>query len=184
MRQVLALLCAVPLIAAATGGAPAVSTQGDVTDRIVNDPRPESFRPYGLRLPPQVRKDKTVQFGKALRMPIDSAAPPDFRIGVVLPVLKPIKAGDRIVIAFWARAHETEGGAPGKIARVQFELAKPPHRAIFAQPVVVGSEWKLHQVAGVADGDYAPQQLNAAMHLAAAKQVLDIGPVFVMRYPK
>lgn len=182
MRYFSTLILALSLAAAAHAATPPTPSAGDLTDRILNDPRPAAFRPYGLRLPPRVRNDKAVQFGKALRMPIDSAAPPDFRIGMTLPVLKPIKRGDKVVIAFWARAHETEGGAPGKIARVQLELATAPHRALFAQPVVVGSEWRMHQVAGVADGDYAPMALNAAMHLAAAKQVIDIGPVFVLRY--
>lgn len=166
----------------ATPPTPPALSKGDLNDRIVNDPRPVAFNPYGLRIPPRVRNDKSVQFGKALRMPIDSAAPPDFRIGVTLPVLKPIKRGDKVVIAFWARAHETEGGAPGKIARVQLEHSKLPHRALFAQPVVVGPEWRMHQISGVADADYGPMGLNAAMHLAAAKQVIDIGPVFVLRY--
>ena len=35
---------------------------------------------------------------------------------------------------------------------------------------------------GVADQDYGPRQLNAALHLDVAKQVLDLGPVFVLDY--
>lgn len=184
MRYFSALMMALSLAAAAPAATPPTSSAGDLTDRIVNDPRPVAFRAYGLRIPPRVRDDKSVQFGKALRVPVPRAEQQDWRVGVTLPVLKPIKSGDKVVIAFWARAHETEGGAPGKIARVQLELATPPHRALFAQPVVVGSQWRMHQVAGVADSDYAPMSLNAAMHLAAAKQVIDIGPVFILRYGK
>ena len=88
------------------------------------------------------------------------------------------------MIAFWARAHRTEGGAPGKIARVRIEESAPPDRELFAQSFDVGPAWKLHQLAGVADRDYAPGRIGVAMHVAAAKQTLDIGPVFVLRYAK
>jgi len=151
-----------------------------LADRIVNDPHVEALSPYGLNLPPAVRTDKGVQFGKAMRVQL--AGHTDFwRIGVTTPVLKPVKKGDQMVIAFWARAEKTEGGVPGKIGRVQLE-ATPVVRTIFEQSFDVGPEWKMYQFKGVADGDYAPRQLNAAMHLDAAKQVLDLGPVFVLDY--
>ena len=38
----------------------------------------------------------------------------------------------------------------------------------------------MYQFKGVADRDYKPRALNAAMHLDAAKQVLDLGPLFVV----
>jgi hypothetical protein len=168
--------CSFPPAAVPTAAAQAGST----ADRIVNDPRVSSLTPYGLNLPPQVRADKEVQFGKAMRVTLTGHA--DFwRIGVITPTLKPVKKGDRIVIAFWARAEKTQNGAPGKIGRVQLE-ATPVVRTIFEQPFEVGPEWKMYQLKGVADRDYGPGQLNAAMHLDSAKQVLDIGPVFVLDY--
>ncbi|WP_374944261.1 hypothetical protein [Sphingomonas sp.] len=169
----LCLLVALPIGGAAQG-------QASMADRIANDPRVDALNPYGLNLPPAIRADKDVQFGKAMRMPLAGHA--DFwRIGITTPVLKPVKKGDRIVIAFWARAVKTENGAPGRIGRVQLE-ATPVVRAIFEQPFDVAPEWKMYQVKGNADRDYAPRALNAALHLDAAKQVLDIGPVFVLDY--
>lgn len=57
-------------------------------------------------------------------------------------------------------------------------------RTIFEQAFDVGPEWKMYQLKGVADRDYEPGALNAAMHLDAAKQVLDLGPLFVFNYGK
>lgn len=168
-----ALCCAVPPAAA-------TAQQGTMADRLLNDPRVESLRPYGQRIPPEVRSDKEVQFGKALRVRLQGHR--DFgRIGVTTPTVKPVKKGDRIVIAFWARASGTENGAPGKIGRVQLE-ATPVIRAIFEGSFDIGPDWKMYQLKGVADQDYAPGALNAALHLDAAKQVLEIGPVFVFNY--
>jgi hypothetical protein len=159
--------------------APAAA-QDAMADRLVNDPRVEALQPYGQPIPPVVRSDKGVQFGKALRVRLKGDK--DFgRIGVITPLVKPVNQGDRIVIAFWARAVETEDGAPGKIGRVQLE-ATPVIRTIFERAFEVGPEWKMYQLRGVADRDYGPGALNAAMHLDVAKQVLDLGPLFVLDY--
>jgi len=166
-------LAAAPVAAAAQEGQSA-------SDRIVNDPRVPSLTAYGLNLPPQIRSDKAVQFGKAMR--IQLSGHPDFwRIGVITPTLKPVKKGDRVVIAFWARAVQTEGGAPGIIRRAQLE-ANTPVRTIFEKAFEIGPEWKMYQFSGTADQDYPAGKLNAALHLDGAKQVLEIGPMFVLDY--
>lgn len=170
----LTALAAAPPFAVAQQAAPALA------DRIVDDPRVEALNPYGLNMPPAIRADRTVQFGKAMRIPLSGHA--DFwRVGVTTPVLKPVRKGDQIVIAFWARAEKTEDGAPGKIGRVQLE-ATPVVRTIFEQSFEIAPDWKMYQLKDVADRDYAPRQLNAALHLDTARQVLDLGPVFVLDY--
>lgn len=194
MSSIMRLTCAAVLAgtgtaamsqgASAPAPAPAATPAPSLMERLVNDPRPEAASPYGFRVPPPVIRDKLVQFGKALRLGIPREVGDGGSMGLTLPVIKPIKAGDKLVIAFWARAQKTEGGAPGKIARVRLEESMPPHRELFAQPFIVGPEWKMQQLAGVADRDYAPGTIGVAMHLAAAKQTLEIGPVFVLRYAK
>lgn len=177
------LLLAAALVAsglAVTDRPVAAQDAGSVESRIINDPRVASLTPYGLNLPPAVRTDKQVQFGKALRIAV-SGHPDFWRVGVITPTLKPVKKGDRIVIAFWARAAETQNGAPGKIGRAQLE-ATPVVRTIFEKPFDVTPEWKMYQLTGTADQDYAAGGLNAALHLDVAKQVLDIGPVFILDY--
>lgn len=151
-----------------------------MAERLRNDPRVEALMPYGQPIPPELRTDRTVQFGKAMRFRLSGSR--DFaHIGAVSPTLKPVKKGDRVVIAFWARAVTTEDGAPGKIGRVQLE-ATPKIRTIFEKPFEIAPEWKMYQLSGTADADYAPRQLNAALHLDSAKQVLDIGPVYILDY--
>ncbi|MET0904586.1 MAG: hypothetical protein ABWY10_00820 [Tardiphaga sp.] len=149
-------------------------------DRIINDPRVPALMPYGLNMPPQIRADKAVQFGKAIRLSL--AGQREFwRIGIVTPTLKPVKKGDRVVVAFWAKAGGTKDGAPGRIGRVQLE-ATPVVRTIFEKAFDIAPEWTMYQLTGAADRDYPAGALNAALHLDSAKQVLDIGPVFILNY--
>ncbi|KQT35218.1 hypothetical protein ASG29_03660 [Sphingomonas sp. Leaf412] len=178
-----AILC-LPLLAVAPTSSVATAQGGaaplGAADRLVNDPRVDALRPYGLALPPAVRADKGVQFGKALRFKLSGHA--DFwRIGVTTPTTRAIRKGDRIVVAFWARATGTDMNLPGRIGRVQLEET-PVVRALVEKPFEIGPEWKMYQMSGRVDRDYAPGQLNAALHVDAAKQVLDIGPVFVLDY--
>lgn len=171
------------LCLAVIASAPSIATAQDapsMADRLLDDPRVEALRPYGVPIPPSPKTDKGVQFGKMLRFRLSGHS--DFwRTGVTTPILKPVRKGDRIVIAFWARATETENGAPGRIGRVQLE-ATPVIRTIFEKSFDIGPEWKMYQFSGIADRDYAPQQLNAAMHIDAARQTLDLGPLFVFDY--
>lgn len=160
---------------------PGQSGTPTMADRLVNDPRADALRPYGQPIPPEVRADKTVQFGKALRLQISSPTPDFGRIGATTPTLKPVKEGDRMVVAFWARAQRTQDGAPGKLCRVQLE-ATPVMRSIAGQPFDVTPEWTMYKLNGKADRAYPAGGLNAAFHLACAKQTIDIGPVFVLDY--
>lgn len=173
------LLAALSLLVVAPPAA--AQERESASDRIVNDPRVPALTAYGLNLPPRIRDDKAVQFAKAMR--IQLSGHPDFwRIGVITPTLKPIQKGDRVVIAFWARAEKAENGGPGVIRRAQLEATTPAIRTIFERAFEVGPEWKMYQLAGVADQDYAAGRLNAALHLDGAKQVLDIGPIFILDY--
>ena len=182
MRK-LALLGAVAIAAAPVFvvSAQERSAEAIMADRLLNDPRAEALRPYGQAIAPEVRSDKNVQFGRALRVQIGNGTPDFWRIGVVTPTLKPVKQGDRIVLAFWARAQRTEAAAPGRLCRVQLE-ATPVVRSIFEQPFDITPEWKMYKIVGQADRAYAAGGLNAAFHLACAKQTIDIGPVFILDY--
>lgn len=179
-RFLLALALSASSLAVADRPATAQAAAPSAADRIINDPRVPALVAYGLNLPPQVRNDKDVQFGKAMRIALSGH--PDFgRIGVITPTVKPVKKGDRIVIAFWARAVQTPAGQPGRIGRVQLE-ATPVVRTIFEKPFELVPEWKMYQFSGTTDMDYAPRALNAALHLDVQKQVLDLGPVFILNY--
>lgn len=180
MRLIYSAALCLTVLALPLAAVAAQDTAASLAERLLNDPRVEALQPYGQPILPVVRADKGVKFGKALRVRLKGDKE-FWRIGVVTPLLKPVKKGDLIVIAFWARASGTENGAPGRIGRVQLE-ATPVIRTIFEQGFDIGPEWKMYQLKGVADRDYAPRALNAAMHLDAAKQLLDLGPLFVLNY--
>jgi hypothetical protein len=177
-----ALALAVPLLA---GSSPASAQQGsgddDIFNKIISVPLPSGYRVDGMQGKPPVRSDKAVQGGKALRVDVPGKAPNPWAIAVSVPINKPVKAGDKLVLAMWARLEKGENGATtATLAHNAVQLAHAPYTALFAGPLEIGPEWKLQQIEGVSNANYAAGDLNVSIHLATAKQIVDIGPVFVL----
>lgn len=181
MKRLAVALVLVTALGASYGAAQEVAKSAGpaIEDQIANNPLPDGFSPYGAT--PKIIKDPKVQFGKAMRITVPTAKPAEpWSVGLNVPLTKPVKKGDKLVLAFWARAEKTEGGAPGKLANVQIQQAAAPFTGLFGKPFEVGPEWAMHQVSGVADADYAVGTLNAAVHFGGAAQVIDMGPVFIL----
>jgi hypothetical protein len=165
--------------ALACGWALPAAAQSDVEKQIINVPSPGSFTIYGLSEKPKLRKDAKVQGGQALRVAIPGKGANPYSIGLSAPISKPVKKGDKLVLAFWARFDQAEGSSV-TIANASVQLATAPYTAFFGKPVEIGPEWKLYSVEGTADRDYAPGEISIAMHLATGKQVIDLGPIFLL----
>ncbi|MCW3834635.1 hypothetical protein ACFQ1E_03790 [Sphingomonas canadensis] len=173
----LALAAALPAVAPAA----AQDAEAEAANRIINNSRPDSFQVFGLKQAPRAHKDPSVQEGRALRLALPGGGGDPWRIGINVPILAPVKAGDRIVIYFWARAEKLEDGkATARIAAAQLQLARDPYTPVFAGSAEATGEWKLFQVQGRADRDYAKGDLCVGFHLNTGAHTIDIGPVAAM----
>ena len=165
----------------AASPASAQDAADDLMSKIINVPAPSAYRVDGMKNKPTVRSDARVQGGKALRINVPGKAPNAWAIAVANPIQKPVKAGDNLVVAFWARLEKGEGGATTTVLPYNaVQLASAPYTGLFSAPVTIGPEWKLHEVKGKVDKDYAAGALNVGIHLATARQTVDLGPIFVL----
>ena len=182
MKGLVAAACLALLVPAGTAALHAAAAQeDDLLKKIVNVPAPEAWRIDGLRSKAPVRKDESVQGGKAVRIAIGGKGTNPWDISAANPIEKPVKAGDTLILAFWARLEKGEGGATSvTLPNNAVQLAKEPYTALFSGPVTIGPEWKMHEVKGKADKDYPAGTLNVSLHLATGKQTIDLGPVFVL----
>lgn len=158
-------------LAVAALAAPAAA-QGDLASKIVNTPSEVSI--YGGSV--KVLDDAAVQGGKFIRV-ASPAKPNAWDMGVTSTVKTAVKAGDRLVLAFFAKS---ANGAEITLPHNGLQLNAAPYTPIFSKPVTIGPAWKMHQVDGKADKDYGAGALGVAMHLSGAKQVVDLGPVVVL----
>jgi hypothetical protein len=177
LRIAIALGAAVPALFAVPGIAQdAQSGEDALAEKVVNNTNPASFQAYGFTPPPKVVGDKGVQGGKALRLPVTGSGNP-WSAGVNVPLIKPVKAGDKIVIAFYVRLSKAE--APTAKLAAQLQLSAAPYTAIFSKSFDATKEWQFLQLAGKADKDYPAGSVGAAFHLNTGNHVLDLGPVAV-----
>jgi hypothetical protein len=86
------------------------------------------------------------------------------------------------MINFYARAEEpAEGGS--KLA-VRIQLNSAPWTSVLETTAPITSEWKAYCAHRVATATLGEKKSTVSIHLATAKQVIDLGPVFVFDFGK
>lgn len=165
----------------------AVAVQADAQDAAailrfaVNTPG-ANYSAYGPTQSAKLVKDSKVQGGVAFRIEISAKGPDPFTSGATSPVSKPISKGDRVTVAFWARAPKLPEGRTTPIPFVGLQLANAPYTQFVTGSAEISREWKIYEVRGVADKNYAAGQVNVGLHLSAEKAIIDLGPIFVLDF--
>ena len=167
--------CALPQALPAQNGA------DDLLNKIINRPPVTAWRIDGISGKPKIITDPAVQYGKAVRIDVPGKGENPWSIAAANSIDKPVKAGDNLILAFWARLEKGENGATAATLPYNaIQMAGEPYTALFSGPATIGTNWKMVEIKGKADKAYAGGQLNVSIHLATAKQVVDLGPVFVL----
>jgi hypothetical protein len=167
------LMCSAAL--AAVVSSPAAAQSGGSP---INDPAPSSLTVYGAS--GTVVDDTKVAGGKALRIEVAAKGANSWDAGVSSPIKAAVKAGDALVLKFWARLESNENGSTSTLPWNAVSLASPPWTSVLGGPAEIGPEWKQFEVRGTADKDYPAGSLGAGFQLATAKQVVELGPVEVV----
>lgn len=98
------------------------------------------------------------------------------------PVAGAINEGDVIMLMYYARAAEPAEGGSRLTARIQ--LNAEPYTSVMDMTSDITTEWKQHCAHRVASGTLGEKKGNVSIHLATAKQVIELGPVFVFNFGK
>src|SRR5436190_460831 len=160
---------------AATITLPATAQSGG---NAINDSAPSSLSVYGAS--GTVFDDPKVVGGKALRIAVAAKGANPWDAGVSSPVKAAVKAGDTLVLKFWARLESNENGSTSTLPWNAVTLSSPPWTSVLGGPADIGPEWKQYEVRGTANKDYPAGSLGAGFQFATAKQVIDLGPVEVV----
>ncbi|RST30569.1 hypothetical protein HMF7854_06780 [Sphingomonas ginkgonis] len=99
--------------------------------------------------------------------------------GATSLVPKPVAAGDAILVAVYLRAPELKDGETLEISLVGATGATAPYPAIAGEKAMLTNQWKVFFASGKAPQAFAANGVQATVHLAGAKQVVDLGPVQV-----
>ena len=96
------------------------------------------------------------------------------------PVAGAINQGDVIMLMYYARAAEPADG--GSKLAVRIQLNAPPWTSVMDMTSDISSEWKSYCAHRVAAGTIGADKGSVSIHLATAKQVIELGPVFVFNF--
>lgn len=163
----------------ATAAGQAGAQPAGILDRAINQPG-VNYSIYGSGQTAKVVRDPQVAGGQAYRVEIARKGDASYDIGASAAIVKPIRKGETIALAVWLRAPRLAVGTTTPVPFIGVVGPAPDYPQIAIGTADVGPEWKLYNARGVASADFAPGQASVALHLGAAKAVLDLGPVFVL----
>jgi hypothetical protein len=150
----------------------------DLADRAVNNPA-EGWYTWGTKKA-EVVTDAKVEGGKARRVLVAPKPANAWDAGVVAPVVKPVKKGDVIVWAFWARAEVLPPGDDfTEISGRVYEDKQPSPTVVPQTTFLVGRKWKLFHASATAEKDYPANTISAGMVIGSDAQTLDFGPLYI-----
>jgi len=98
------------------------------------------------------------------------------------PVAGAINEGDVIMLNYFVRAEEAADGGSSITARIQ--LAAAPYTSVLDMTSKISGEWKSYCAFRVSNASIPENKSNVSIHLATAKQVIDLGPVLVFNFGK
>ena len=98
------------------------------------------------------------------------------------PVAGAINQGDVIMLMYFARAAEPAEGGSSLTARVQ--LSGAPYTSAMDMTSKISEEWTSYCAHRMATTTLPEKKSNVSIHLATARQVIELGPVFVFNFGK
>ena len=119
--------------------------------------------------------------GYAFRVRATKSANP-WDVQASSPIAGAINEGDVIMINYYARAEEPAEGGSSLTVRIQ--LASAPYNSVLETTTKITGEWNSYCAFRVANATMGEKKSSVSIHLATAKQVIDLGPVMVFNFGK
>jgi hypothetical protein len=127
------------------------------------------------------REDGTIWLGKATRYSVAAKGENRWDVGTSIPVNDAIVEGDKLVIAFAAKAVSASTADGKALVGVRVQSSDPPYDGFADHLVAVGPKWQLIRLQTTATKAIPAGKAAVALQFAEAAQVVDIGPVYVFK---
>jgi GH35 family endo-1,4-beta-xylanase len=175
MRRFLIL----PLLAALMLVSGAADDDSTLLSRLVNNPGVANWNISGLASTPLPRSDDAVQGGKALRVTVSSKGANPWDVAAAMPIEKPVKRGDTLLVAVWARVETPPGGKTGAQLPILIQKNGAPYTTVAVANVTITGKWAMYYLSTTLTGDWPKAGLTVSLQLAGAAQTIDLGPALV-----
>lgn len=180
MRTFAAPLLLVAISTMAIGQTASPVTSGSIIDKAVNQPG-IGWEMYGDSQRAKQVPAAEVPGGNAVRVQISKRGQNPWDAGATYPTIKPIASGDTILVMVYLRAPDMKGTDTAPVT-VAAGASEAPYASFASETVQVGAGWKRYFASGTATQAYAPGKARIALQLAGAKQVIEMGPAFLLDF--
>jgi len=158
--------------------AQAAAPQPSIFDKAINQPG-IGWAVYGANQTAKQVPAAELPGGAAVRVQVKAAGEHPWDVGAAYPTIKPIAAGDTLLVMVYLRAPEAKDGATLAVP-IGAGGADAPYTPVAAETVQVGSGWKRYFASGVSPQAFAAGKARISLQLAGAKQVVEVGPAFLL----
>jgi hypothetical protein len=167
-------IAATLLAVASTGGA----QDPNVLNRAINNAG-TAWSFYGANYKAKAVKSPGVPYDEAVQVRVSAKAKNAYETAAYSVTTKPVAAGTTLAIAVYLRAPAAAEGQTIPLP-IQVSEANAPYAAIASDTAQVGPQWKLFYASGKPAKAYAAGEVRALVHLAGDKQLVELGPVFLV----
>jgi hypothetical protein len=152
--------------------------EASIFDKAVNAPG-IGWKPYGQNQTAKQVAAVEVPGGNAVQFRVAKAGEHVWDSGATYPSIKPIAAGDTLLVMVFLRAPNASEGSTVSIP-VSIGGSEAPYTPVATDQMRVTSAWKRFYLSGKTAQAYAQGQATITVQLAGAKQVIEVGPAFLI----
>ena len=170
-----AVAIATPVIAQSTN--PLESA--DLMKKAINDVG-TAYTFYGQNFTQKAVKDAQIPGEHYVRVDVTQKGAHPWDIGAQYAVDKPIKSGDVVFFAIYARAPNLKDGESIAISGVGVGQTEAPYASIAMTEMHLTNRWNVYYASAKTATATPRGQARASVQLAGDKQVVDLGPLIVL----
>lgn len=119
--------------------------------------------------------------GAALEVRVRRANDEAWRSSVTVPLIRDINAGDEVELRVWVRAERAIRGLDTGNLDLQIVRTSEPYDNIFSENIRPTEEGQYYTVRGVAEADFAADDVVFGANMAYGRQTIHFGPIFIDR---
>lgn len=157
-----------------------VALDAELPGKLINNPYDIKWRTDGSDKKDSVVKSNGAPGGMAYQVRVKKTKKNPWDTATRIPMTQPIAKGDVILLSYWARAAKPQKGKEFGDISVAIQRNIEPYDSVFEERVALSKEWKLYNLTGKANRDYAADKTNLNFNLARAKQTIEFGQFYIM----
>ena len=135
---------------------------------------------YGQGFTQKVVKDAAIPGEHFVHVDVSQKGAHPWDAGAQYAVNKPIKAGDVVFFAIYARAPNLKDGERLVISGVGVGQTEAPYSSIAMTEMHLTNQWNVYYASAKTTTATPRGQARASLQLAGDKQVIDLGPLIVL----